>query len=176
MDKLILSGDFEEANIFDVDRAKKSLHYIEGDPKSTMYHVLHQYIVAHSYSKFDNGNRILSKLVTQSRIDTNKFGNNITSQLNFVNGYYNFIYDPANSNKFYMRNSDDTDATYSMRHFFQDTFLDKKLKYATKMLKMILSNQTFTATTFYANVFNSVMADLFGSNTWERTVERDGYE
>lgn len=176
LDELILGGEFEEANVFDVERAKKNLHYIEGDPKSTVYHVLHQYIVAHSYSKFDSGNRILSKLVTQSRIDTNKFGNNIVSQLNFLNGYFNFIYDPANSNKFYMPNSDDTDATYSMRHFFQDTFLDKKLKYATKMLKMILSNQTFTATTFYANVFNSVMADLFGSNTWERIVERDGYE
>lgn len=176
LDKLILSGEFEEANIFDVELAKKNLHYVEGDPKSTMYHALHQYIVAHSYSKFDNGNRILSKLVTQSRIDTNKFGNNIVSQLNFLNGYFNFIYDPANSNKFYLPNSDDTDRTYSMRHFFQDTFLDKKLKYATKMLKMILSNQTFTATTFYSNVFNSVMADLFGSNTWERIVERDGYE
>lgn len=175
LDKLILGGEFEEANVFDVERAKKNLHYIEGDPKSTVYHILHQYIVAHSYSKFDNGNRILSKLVTQSRIDTNKFGNNIISQLNFLNGYYNFIYDPANSNKFYMQNSDDTDATYSMRHFFQDTFLDKKLKYATKMLKMILSNQTFTATIFYSNVFNSVMADLFGSNTWERIVEHDGY-
>lgn len=175
LDKLILGGEFEEANVFDVERAKKNLHYIEGDPKSTVYHILHQYIVAHSYSKFDNGNRILSKLVTQSRIDTNKFGNNIISQLNFLNGYYNFIYDPANSNKFYMQNSDDTDATYSMRHFFHDTFLDKKLKYATKMLKMILSNQTFTATTFYSNVFNSVMADLFGSNTWERIVEHDGY-
>lgn len=176
LDKLILGGEFEEANVFDVERAKKNLHYIEGDPKSTVYHILHQYIVAHSYSKFDNGNRILSKLVTQSRIDTNKFGNNIISQLNFINGYFNFIYDPANSKKFYMQNSDDTDATYSMRHFFQDTFLDKKLKYATKMLKMILSNQTFTATTFYSNVFNSVMADLFGSNTQERTVERDGYK
>ena len=176
LDKLILSGEFEEANIFDVELAKKNLHYVEGDPKSTMYHVLHQYIVAHSYSKFDNGNRILSKLVTQSRIDTNKFGNNIVSQLNFLNGYFNFIYDPVNSNKFYMSDSGDTDATYSMRHFFQDTFLDKKLKYATKMLKMILSNQTFTATTFYSNVFNSIMADLFGSNTWERTVERDDYE
>ena len=176
LDKLILSGEFEEANIFDVELAKKNLHYVEGDSKSTVYHVLHQYLVAHSYSKFDGGSRVLSKLVTQSRIDTNKFGNNIVSQLNFLNGYFNFIYDPANSNKFYMPNGDDSDATYSMRHFFQDTFLDKKLKYATKMLKMILSNQTFTATTFYSNVFNSVMADLFGSNTWERIVERDGYE
>lgn len=176
LDKLLLSGEFEEANIFDVELAKKNLHYVKGDPKSTVYHVLHQYIVAHSYTKFDNGTRVLSKLVTESRIDTNKFGNNIISQLNFINGYFNFIYDPANSNKFYLPDSDDTDATYSMRHFFQDTFLDKKLKYATKMLKMILSNQTFTATTFYSNVFNSVMADLFGSVTWERVVEHDGYE
>lgn len=53
-----------------------------------------------------------------------------------------------------------------MRTYFDHTFLDKKLRYATSVTKMILANESFTATKLFSTTFNSVMANMYGATAY----------
>lgn len=129
-----------------------------------MFRALYQVGVAQAYLDLKNCADKLAKLVTVSRIDTKKFGNSIPLQLNFINGYLTFKYDSDINNLFYIRGqeAEDGDFTLAMRTYFDRTFLDKKLRYATSVTKMILANESFTATKLFSIIFNSVMANMYG--------------
>ena len=73
---------------------------------------------------------LLSDLVSYSRIDTKKFGNNIISQLNFLNGYNNFKNDDDANKYFYIEDGREH-KELPMYTYFEHTFLDKKLRNAT---------------------------------------------
>lgn len=161
-------------DIFNVNYAKSVINPVIVDKESTdetLYraakHYAHQLITMHVYEALQPHVEILSNLVTQSRIDTKKFGNNITSQLNFINGYYDFKFDEEKNAQVSIPKpfrrvwKEENMALYD---FFDGTFLDKKLQYATRTLRQILANQSFTATDFYEKVYNAVMRELFGYN------------
>lgn len=161
---------YPDANVFDVNLGEQMLSSNMTTRNQYMRQAFYQVMVATMYLKNKYCADKLAGLITQSRIDTKKFGNNIISQLNFLNGYNQFKYDTRNNNTFYIKNkekqSDDSDKTYPLRTYFEKTFLDKKLKYATSVTKMILSNQTFTATKLYSEIFNSCMISLFGESPY----------
>lgn len=140
----------------------------EPDIAHSMFRALYQVGIAQAYLDLKNCADKLAKLVTVSRIDTKKFGNNIPSQLNFVNNYLTFKYDDDINNLFYIRNqkAEDGDFTLPMRTYFDHTFLDKKLRYATSVTKMILANESFTATKLFSTIFNSVMANMYGATAY----------
>ena len=54
-----------------------------------------------------------------------------------------------------------------MRYYFGKTFLDKKLYTATKLTRDILSNQTFTATEPFDQIFKSICGLINGSTTYK---------
>lgn len=161
-------------DVFDVEYAKTLINpvvYNNESSDETLYraamHYAHQLIVMYVYEKIQPHVDILSNLVTQSRIDTKNFGNNIVSQLNFINGYYDFKYDEEKNSEVFIPKEYRrvwTNSDMALYDFFDGTFLDKKLQYATKTLRQILSNQTFTATNFYEKVYYAVMRELFGLN------------
>lgn len=140
----------------------------EPDIAHSMFRALYQVGIAQAYLDLKNCADKLAKLVTVSRIDTKKFGNNIPSQLNFVNNYLTFKYDDDINNLFYIRNqkAEDGDFSLPMRTYFDHTFLDKKLRYATSVTKMILANESFTATKLFSTIFNSVMANMYGATAY----------
>ena len=140
----------------------------EPDIAHSMFRALYQVGIAQAYLDLKNCADKLAKLITVSRIDTKKFGNNIPSQLNFVNNYLTFKYDDDINNLFYIRNqkAEDGDFTLPMRTYFDHTFLDKKLRYATSVTKMILANESFTATKLFSTIFNSVMANMYGATAY----------
>lgn len=104
---------------------------------------------------------LLSDLVTNSRIDTKKFGNNIISQMNFLNSYNNFKNDD-DVNKYFYIDDGREHKELPMYTYFEHTFLDKKLRNATQLTKSLLRNQSFSATPLFGKVFNSTMAAIFG--------------
>lgn len=140
----------------------------EPDIAHSMFRALYQVGIAQAYLDLKNCADKLAKLVTVSRIDTKKFGNNIPSQLNFINNYLTFKYDGDINDLFYIRNqkAEDGDFTLPMRTYFDHTFLDKKLRYATSVTKMILANESFTATKLFSTIFNSVMANMYGATAY----------
>ena len=161
-------------DVFNVNYAKSVINPVIVNKESTdetLYraakHYAHQLITMYVYEALQPHVEILSNLVTQSRIDTKKFGNNITSQLNFINGYYDFKFDEEKNAQVWIPQpfrrvwKEENMALYD---FFDGTFLDKKLQYATRTLRQILANQSFTATNFYEKVYNAVMRELFGYN------------
>lgn len=161
-------------NVFNVEYAKTVINPVVVNKESTdetLYraakHYAHQLITMYVYEKIQSHVDVLSNLVTQSRIDTKKFGNNITSQLNFINSYYDFKYDTDKNAEVFIPEQYRrvwTKPNMALYDFFDGTFLDKKLQYATKTLRQILNNQSFTATDFYTKVYNAVMRELFGLN------------
>lgn len=173
----------KELQVFDLNYAKSIINPAGSDestnPKileKNMRHYAHQLIAMYVYEAIQPHVTILSNLVTQSRIDTKKFGNNITSQLNFINSYYDFKFDPNKNaeveiptqyRKVYPQDN------MGLYEFFDGTFLHKKLAYATNTMRMLLSNESFTATKFYRQTFISVMQDLFGHNT-KYEYDKDG--
>lgn len=140
----------------------------EPDIAHSMFRALYQVGIAQAYLDLKNCADKLAKLVTVSRIDTKKFGNNIPSQLNFVNNYLTFKYDDDINSLFYIKNqkAEDGDFSLPMRTYFDHTFLDKKLRYATSVTKMILANESFTATKLFSTIFNSVMANMYGATAY----------
>lgn len=105
--------------------------------------------------------QLLSDLVTNSRIDTKKFGNNIISQMNFLNNYNTFKNSDL-ANKYFYIDDGKEHKELPMYTYFERTFLDKKLRLATKLTKGILKDQTFTSTPLFGRIFNSTMASIFG--------------
>ena len=164
----------EDLNIFDPSKGvdmltEKTLpNSNETDTAHSMFRALYQAGIAQVYLDLKDCADKLAKLVTVSRIDTKKFGNNIPSQLNFINNYLTFKYDGGINDLFYIRDqkAEDGDFTFAMRTYFDRTFLDKKLRYATSVTKMILANESFTATKLFSTIFNSVMANMYGATAY----------
>mgnify|MGYP007068249221 CR=1 FL=1 len=124
-------------NVFNVEYAKTVINPVVVNKESTdetLYraakHYAHQLITMYVYEKIQSHVDVLSNLVTQSRIDTKKFGNNITSQLNFINSYYDFKYDEDKNAEVFIPKGFRRvwiEPNMALYDFFDGTFLDKKL-------------------------------------------------
>lgn len=148
-----------EFRVLDVNSAKKWLKQPQNDYYNLAKWSLFQLMCIDFIGVLEGPANALSTLVNRSPIDTKKFGNNIISQLNFVNSYNVFKYG-GNNAYFSLASNDNID--YPLVTYFEKTFLDKKLKAATKLVKNICRNQTFTATPLFGKVYQSMMAQLFG--------------
>lgn len=159
--KKILYTD-PELNLLDITVAKSFLKMPTiNQPYKLAKWLMFQAMALQFIGDISTASNLLSDLVSNSRIDTKKFGNNIISQLNFLNGYNNFKNDD-DANKYYYIEDGREHKELPMYTYFEHTFLDKKLRNATRLTRWLLRNQTFTATPLFGVIFNSTMATIFG--------------
>lgn len=174
-----ISWNKEFAKVFNIDYAKKMLkkpttldEYAE--------QLCFQMICLSAWDKIEPLASEMSSLVKMSRIDTKKFGNNIAEHINFLNSYDNFIYGNRRVT-WYIKNGEkrkthkeieDAEKTYgknyALERYFNSTFLDSKLKNATKLTRTILRNQLCTATENFEDIFKSFAFAINGGNTLHR--------
>lgn len=157
-------------NIFNIDYAKQMLQ----NPYS-LKGLVHQLLCLQAWNRLRPYAQELSDLVKVSRIDTEKFGNNIASQINFKNTFNNFKYGNHNAQWYIAENGQRMNkeqidqvikqkgTSYALRKYFGDTFLDSKLHLATDLTQTILRSQLFTATDEFNELFTSFLCAVNGS-------------
>ena len=159
----------EFENIFNLDYAKSILQ----NPYS-IKGLCHQILALQAYLRIEPYANELSNLVKVSRIDTEKFGNNIADQINFKNTFDNFKYGNHNIQWYISQNgermtkkeldkfAETHGQSYALRKYFGSTFLDSKLHLATDLTKIILRNQLCTATDVFEELFTSFFGAVNG--------------
>lgn len=164
-------------NIFNLDYAKQMLQ----NPYS-LKGLVHQLLCLQAWNRLRPYAQELSDLVKVSRIDTEKFGNNIAAQINFKNTFNNFKYGNHNAQWYIAENGQRMNkeqidqvikqkgTSYALRKYFGDTFLDSKLHLATNLTQTILRSQLFTATDEFNELFTSFLCAVNGST--ELNVEK----
>nr|DAY15052.1 MAG TPA: hypothetical protein [Caudoviricetes sp.] len=123
----------------------------------------------------------LSDLVKVSQIDTKKFGNSIAQQINFSNRIDVF----KTTDGFTINRKDfkswvekiakerevktgkkvsirGFESTVAINEYFKNTFLGSKFKEAKKLTRLLLKNQSFTATRLFDNIFRNIMGQTLG--------------
>lgn len=157
-------------DIFDEEYAKQMLN----QPGTILYYI-HQIKCLKAWKKIKPYADELSKLVTISRVDTEKFGNNIASQYNYLNDYNTFKYakhavtwyikpqDKRLTDKEIKEQLEKLGSNYAIRKYLGDTFLDDKLYKATKLTRDILRNQLLTATPNFEYIFKHFMGAINGT-------------
>lgn len=169
VDKDSMNVNEEFGNIFNLSYAKSVLQ----NPYS-IKGLCHQILALQAYLRIESYANELSNLVKVSRIDTEKFGNNIADQINFKNTFDNFKYGNHNIQWYISQNGErmtkkelDEFAkihgqSYALRKYFGSTFLDSKLHLATDLTKIILRNQLCTATDVFEELFTSFFGAVNG--------------
>lgn len=169
VDKDSMNVNEEFGNIFNLSYAKSVLQ----NPYS-IKGLCHQILALQAYLRIEPYANELSNLVKVSRIDTEKFGNNIADQINFKNTFDNFKYGNHNIQWYISQNGErmtkkelDEFAkihgqSYALRKYFGSTFLDSKLHLATDLTKIILRNQLCTATDVFEELFTSFFGAVNG--------------
>lgn len=169
IDENSMNVDDEFKNIFNLSYAKSVLQ----NPYS-IKGLCHQILALQAYLRIEPYANELSNLVKVSRIDTEKFGNNIADQINFKNTFDNFKYGKHNIQWYISQNGErmtkkelDNVAethgqSYALRKYFGSTFLDSKLHLATDLTKIILRNQLCTATDVFEELFTSFFGAVNG--------------
>ena len=157
-------------NIFNINYAKQMLQ----NPYS-LKGLVHQLLCLQAWNRLRPYAQELSDLVKVSRIDTEKFGNNIAAQINFKNTFNNFKYGNHNAQWYIAENGQRMNkeqidqvvkqkgTSYALRKYFGDTFLDSKLHLATDLTQTILRSQLFTATDEFNELFTSFLCAVNGS-------------
>ena len=157
-------------DIFNEEYAKQMLN----QPGTILYYI-HQIKCLKAWKKIKPYADELSKLVTISRVDTEKFGNNIASQYNYLNDYNTFKYakhavtwyikpqDRRLTDKEIKEQLEKLGSNYAIRKYLGDTFLDDKLYKATKLTRDILRNQLLTATPNFEHIFKHFMGAINGT-------------
>lgn len=168
---LIINNDkgiqWKDAMSFD-----KGIYSIE-HAKST-FGLYYQMLSLKSFGKIKTYADELADLVKVSKIDTKKFGNNISSHINFKNTYEQFKYGEHkvewyinDGNKYEQQINEKTgeeitptETTAALMRYFHNLFLDSKFYNSTELVQRILQNQTFSATPLYANLLRTALASL----------------
>ena len=157
-------------DIFDEEYAKQMLN----QPDTILYYI-HQIKCLKAWKKIKPYADEISKLVTISRVDTEKFGNNIASQYNYLNDYNTFKYakhavtwyikpqDRRLTDKEIKEQLEKFGSNYAIRKYLGDTFLDDKLYKATKLTRDILRNQLLTATPNFEYIFKHFLGSINGT-------------
>lgn len=169
VDKDLMNVNEEFGNIFNLSYAKSILQ----NPYS-IKGLCHQILALQAYLRIEPYANELSNLVKVSRIDTEKFGNNIADQINFKNTFDNFKYGNHNIQWYISQNgermtkkeldkfAETHGQSYALRKYFGSTFLDSKLHLATDLTKIILRNQLCTATDVFEELFTSFFGAVNG--------------
>ena len=169
--------EYNKTEVFDIDLGKQS---IRDNTSSNLVKVANSLIfqlkAIKALEDMDKYATALSELVSNSRIDTKKFGNTIATQIDYKNTYSKFRYSQTlftiNNSEFKEKvpkknnNTLDRDAESRMAlaEYFDKTFLHDKLMKATGYTKDILKTQLFTATDIFEDIFKATMIKFFGSS------------
>lgn len=164
-------GDKPYKTVFNIDVSAAALKH-----KESIYSTYFQVICLKALKKIEPYADELSSLVTVSRVDTKKFGNNIAAQLHYINNLNAFRYgEHSHGNKKIQwvildknrknvaaEKQNETGNIDGSRNalnvYFNNTFLDSKLKIATGLVRQLLNRQTITATDVFRNTFLTFMA------------------
>ena len=149
---------------------------VNGVVESLMY----QLFVLESFNEIDDYAQQLSQLVQCSQIDTKKFGNTIHDQINFINKYDAFrlsstvftINDEEFLSKLIPKDekkglTEKEISTAALDKYFNELYLNMKLRNAVKYTKDIISRQLFSATDAYESLFKNILGIINGFD--ERT-------
>lgn len=147
----------------------------------------------HSWQLLSPSASKLAKLVHESQIDTEKFGNTLAKQLNFQNKYEHFrntsdgwILNVKNyedivdkkKEKFKKRLAKTYGeaipqhyltsfaSRYALDKYFSTTWLDSMFYSAKYYTKQLLAGQVFPATREFESVFKYIMGSKFGFTSW----------
>lgn len=126
--------------------------------------IVMQLICLKAYEDLMSDAQTLADLVHRSQIDTKKYGNNVSQLHNFNNSYYTFIQDHYDKFEYTVGDEENPNKGYdsALEMYFNETFLQTKLDYATELSDKILKSQIFSATDGYKTVFSQVMQNIQG--------------
>lgn len=159
--KKLKANDVEWYKVFDTHAAEAALEHPD-----SLQGLFFQVFALKAFEKIDVYAQALSNLVRVSKIDTKKFGNDLTLHLNFINSYNNFKYGQTEIS-WKLTNNSSVSSVDALEHYFGSTFLDTKLFSAVGMTRDILESQTYSAIETYRDVYNTVMGELFGYSEYE---------
>lgn len=192
---------FDEKLIFNYDYAIKmiKIHNAMQDVYKGIYsgdytydvtdmldYYVYQLNVLNAFNKISKYADSMSELVKMSQIDTEKFGNNIPEQINFVNSYEQFKYN--SSATWFIRGKESefigkkfwdyetqkmitlNDNLFPLRYYFNQLFLDTKLYQATGLTRAMLKRQTFTATNAFERIIKSIFGSINGFSRYYKTT------
>ena len=168
---LIIGNDkyIQWKDAMNFDKGIYAIEYID-----STFGLYYQMLSLRSFGKIKTYADELADLVKVSKIDTKKFGNNISSHINFKNTYEQFKYGDhkvewyINDGNKYEQKIDEktgeeltpTETTAALMRYFHNLFLDSKFYNSTELVQRILQNQTFSATPLYANLLRTSLASL----------------
>lgn len=146
--------------------------------KNSPEYLYQQLLVLKAYKELDKDAKRLAKLVKISQIDTKKYGNNLSLQMNFKNMVESFKNE--NGKQFYINdpNAELRENQNAIDYYLQKTFLGKKLYYGLTLPRTILRKQSVVATKEYEDIFINVMRTFTDSEenesqTYEYTNDQD---
>lgn len=133
----------------------------------------------------------MSKLVLSSRIDTEKFGNNIPEQMMFKNQLDLFIYKDQGSVTWTLKNEKPLENKWkkgtteynaciaynnqrALSKYFNSTYLMDKFTKAHRMNKQINQHQLIDATEAFNKVFSNYLSVISGIVEYNPVVLKDG--
>lgn len=163
--------------VFDINLGAAAIN--QEDKGGTFFSKFYQFLTLYTFNELKPYADELSALVTQSRIDTKKFGNTVATQMNFVNAYKEFRYNSNRKIKWainkngvkitdgeFKGKTEDgkpiRDPNYALNVYFETTFLDDKLSKAVELTRRLLENQNYSATEQYQVLFKDVMCRKYG--------------
>lgn len=168
----LIIGNDKDIQWKDAMNFDKGIYAIEH--ADSTFGLYYQMLSLRSFGKIKTYADELADLVKVSKIDTKKFGNNISSHINFKNTYEQFKYGDhkvewyINDGNKYEQKIDEktgeeltpTETTAALMRYFHNLFLDSKFYNSTELVQRILQNQTFSATPLYANLLRTALASL----------------
>lgn len=182
---------FSKKQMFDVELGKKSLEFSNSKPGINKASSLaFQACALNSFKDVGVYAKKLSDLVKVSQIDTKKFGNSIAQQINFSNRIDvfkttdGFTINRKDFKSWVQQLAKEREAktgqkvslgrfesTVAINEYFKNTFLGSKFKESKKLTRLLLKNQSFTATRLFDNIFRNIMGQTLGfKDTDENTV------
>ena len=173
---------FSKKQMFDVKLGKTSLEFSTQAPGiNKALSLAFQACALSSFKDVGVYAKKLSDLVKVSQIDTKRFGNSIAQHINFSNRIDIFkTTDGFTINrkdfkswveKLAKEREDKTgqkvslkrfESTVAINEYFKNTFLGSKFKEAKKLTRLLLKNQSFTATRLFDNIFRNIMGQTLG--------------
>lgn len=170
----------------ETDGKRAILHYKTGadinenNINDVINSIIYQLSALESFNEIDQFAQQLSQLVQCSQIDTKKFGNTIHEQINFTNKYDAFRLNSTlftiNDQEFLSKLTPKDEkkgltpneiSTAALDKYFNELYLNMKLRAATRYTREIISRQLFSATDTYESLFKNILGIINGFD--ERT-------
>lgn len=125
-----------------------------------------QVISIRAYQDLSSDTEVLSNLVQLSQIDTKKFGNTLSLQLNFKRRLNRYI--DNYQSRLYINGADNIEKP--INYYLSSTFLKQKLDAGINTPRILLSGQVIEATKGYKTIFNAACDFFLGNSSDKNTV------